>query len=97
MRVPKHGAKISARAPTKGYVQTGARDLAQAQSLNGALMYHDFPAPQPCCGSHLKVFKAWVRGFFQGKMFIRNISAYKDVIETKFGTWTDFTVRNIFK
>ena len=45
----------------------------------------------------LKVFKAWVRGFFQGKMFIRNISGYKDVIETKFGTWTDFTVLNIFK
>ena len=45
----------------------------------------------------LKVFKAWVRGFFQGKMLIRNISGYKDIIETKFGTWTDFTVLNIFK
>ena len=42
--------------------------------------------------SRLKVFKAWVRGFFQGKMFIRNIYGYKDVIETKFGTWTDFSV-----
>ena len=45
----------------------------------------------------LKVFKAWVRGFFQGKMFIRNISGYNDDIETKFGTQRDFTVLNIFK
>ena len=43
----------------------------------------------------LKVFKACVRGFFQGKMFIGNISGYNDVIETKFGTWTDFTVLDI--
>ena len=46
---------------------------------------------------NLKVFKAWVKGLFQGKMFIRNISGYKDVIETKFGTWTDFSVLNILK
>ena len=46
----------------------------------------------------LKVFKAWASGFFQGKMLqISNISGYKDIIETKFGTWTDFTVLNIFK
>ena len=45
----------------------------------------------------LKVFKAWVGGLFQGKMFMHNISGHKDVIETKFGTWTDFTVLNIFK
>ena len=45
----------------------------------------------------LKVSEAWVRGFFQGKMFIRNISGYNNDIETKFGTHTDFTVLNIFK
>ena len=42
-------------------------------------------------------YKAWVRGFFQGKFLIRNISGYDDDIETKFGTQTDFTVLNIFK
>ena len=31
--VPRHGAHIRARAPTKGYIQTGAR-----ASLNGALV-----------------------------------------------------------
>ena len=34
--VPEQGAQICARAPTKGYVQTGA----QAPSLNTALQYH---------------------------------------------------------
>ena len=45
----------------------------------------------------LMVSEAWVRGFFQGKMFIRNISGYNNDIETKFGRQTDFTVLNIFK
>ena len=49
------------------------------------------------CSRDLKMFKAWIRGFFQGKMFIRNISGYNDEIETKFGTWTDFTALNICK
>ena len=35
--VPRHGAQISARVPTKGYVHTGARDHARTPSLNGAL------------------------------------------------------------
>ena len=39
MPVPRHGAQICARAPTKGCVQTGARD--RASSLNGAL--YKFP------------------------------------------------------
>ena len=34
--VPGHGVQICARAPTKGYAQTGAR--ARAPSLNGALV-----------------------------------------------------------
>ena len=33
---PGHGAQISARTPTKGYVQTGV--WARAPSLNGALV-----------------------------------------------------------
>ena len=34
--VPGHGAQICVRAPTKGFVQTGARTrCARAQSLNG--------------------------------------------------------------
>ena len=35
--------------------------------------------------------------FFNKKMFIRNISGYKGVLEMKFGTRIDFTVLNIFK
>ena len=35
--VPGHGAQITARAPTKGCVQTGAR--VRASSLNRALAY----------------------------------------------------------
>ena len=44
-----------------------------------------------------EMLKARVSGLFQGKMFIGDISGYNDEIETKFGTWIDFTVLNILK
>ena len=43
--VPGHGAQISARAATKGYVQTGAR--AGAPSLNRAFLF-GVPCEQSC-------------------------------------------------